>query len=405
LLSPNFLRGIKPAAERTEYADDAAKGGVRGLWLRVSPATGPKTWILRMRDGEGQTRRFTLGAFPALGLSDAREAARQMQQQVRHQKRDPVEEGRQARARAKVVGDGTLEGLVTKYYFTGRGATLRTSDEQKARILAVFAGIAGRALPSLTPNDLRLAVQAYPAKSAAGSAAAYLKAVLRRLGEDDPHLLVLSTKLKRPEPVREESRHLSETEVRKLLRALPPVGSSGYGDALWFFLWTGARRSEVTGAHWAEFDLTAGEWTVPAGRMKATRESARRAHMRKLPRQALALLAARAPTNGRPKADGFVFTGKTGGTVENWDRYLKALQDKAAIAPFSCHDLRRTAATLARELGTAEDAIDKGMLAHTPPPLARIYIRAGLEREAGQAMQRLADHYDTLLSENAQATL
>ena len=60
-----------------------------------------------------------------------------MQQQVRYQKRDPVEEGRQARARAKVVGDGTLEGLVTKYYSTGRGAALRTADEQKARILAL----------------------------------------------------------------------------------------------------------------------------------------------------------------------------------------------------------------------------------------------------------------------------
>ena len=45
-------------------------------------------------------------------------------------------------------------------------------------------------------------------------------------------------------------------------------------------------------------------------------------------------------------------------------------------------------------------APDKGMLAHTPPKLARIYIRAGLDREAGQAMQGLADRYDMLTSTN-----
>jgi hypothetical protein len=40
------------------------------------------------------------------------------------------------------------------------------------------------------------------------------------------------------------------------------------------------------------------------------------------------------------------------------------------------------------------------MLAHTPPKLARIYIRAGLDREAGEAMQKLADHYDMLTAAN-----
>ncbi len=398
VLSPNLLRSLKPPAARQEIPDDVNKGGVRGLWLRVTPA-GAKSWVLRMRDSGGQTRRFALGSYPALGLAEAREAARRTQQQVRHEQRNPVLEGRQARARAKVQGDGTLIGLVDAYFDKGAGAKLRTAGEQKARILAVFAKVKNRALPGLSADDLRQAVQAYPAKSVAGAAAAYLKAVLRRLGEDDPHLLALAARLKRPEPVREESRNLGETELRKLLRALPAAGTCPYGDAVRFYLWTAARRSEVTGARWGEFDLEAAEWTVPADRMKATRESARRAHLRRLPRQAMSLLAARRPP--RPNAGVLVFVGRTGAEALNWDRWLKALQVKTGLASFSPHDLRRTAATIARELGTAEDTIDRGMLAHTPPKLARIYIRAGLEREAGIAMQALADYYDRLLAERS----
>ena len=407
LLGPNMLRTLKAPADRTEYPDDVAKGGVRGLWLRVTPADA-RTWLVRIRDANGKTRRFGVGSYPALGLAEAREAARKLQQEVRHQKRDPVQEGNDARARAKVQGDGTLDGLVGTYFDTGRGAKLRTADDQKARILSVFDKIKGRALPSLAPDDLRKAVQAYPAKSAAGSAAMYLKAILRRLGENDPHLMLLSTKLKRPEPVREASRYLSDTELKKLLLALPAAGECSNADAVRFFLWTGARRSEVTGMRWREINQETGEWTVPEDRMKATRESARRPHMRKLPRQALALLAvwkagkagAGAGLATSPKADALVFTSKAGGELGNWDRWLKALHESAGIAAFSPHDLRRTAATLARELGTSEDTIDKGMLAHTPPKLARIYIRAGLDREAGEAMQKLADHYDMLTAAN-----
>ena len=39
-----------------------------------------------------------------------------------------------------------------------------------------------------------------------------------------------------------------------------------------FLILTAARTSEVIGARWAEFDLEAALWTVPAGRMKAGKE-------------------------------------------------------------------------------------------------------------------------------------
>ena len=42
--------------------------------------------------------------------------------------------------------------------------------------------------------------------------------------------------------------------------------------ALEFAILTAARSGEVRGAKWAEIDLRARKWTIPAGRMKAERE-------------------------------------------------------------------------------------------------------------------------------------
>jgi integrase len=53
------------------------------------------------------------------------------------------------------------------------------------------------------------------------------------------------------------------------LRAREPSPSS---RALEFLILTAARSGEVRGATWDEIDLKAGLWTIPADRMKATRE-------------------------------------------------------------------------------------------------------------------------------------
>ena len=57
--------------------------------------------------------------------------------------------------------------------------------------------------------------------------------------------------------------------------------------ALEFLALTAARSGEVRGAAWSEFDLEAGLWTIPAGRMKAGRE-----HRVPLTAEAIALIEA-----------------------------------------------------------------------------------------------------------------
>jgi integrase len=74
--------------------------------------------------------------------------------------------------------------------------------------------------------------------------------------------------------------------------------------ALEFLILTAARSGEVLGARWAEIDLEAKVWTIPASRMKAARE-----HRVPLSSRALAILAQLVET----KTGEFVFFGQRHG--------------------------------------------------------------------------------------------
>jgi hypothetical protein len=67
-----------------------------GLALRVSDQ-GRKTWVVRYRTDDGRQPRFTLGTYPTLGLSEARDLAADV---IRDAKRggDPSAEKRRSRA-------------------------------------------------------------------------------------------------------------------------------------------------------------------------------------------------------------------------------------------------------------------------------------------------------------------
>jgi integrase len=106
---------------------------------------------------------------------------------------------------------------------------------------------------------------------------------------------------------------------RKLLRghhaALPYAGVPGFMTrlpdeggtaalALRFLISTAARSGEVLGARWAEIDLDAKVWTVPASRMKGARE-----HRVPLSSRALAILEKLAEA----KTGDFVFAGERRG--------------------------------------------------------------------------------------------
>ena len=81
--------------KRLKAAGWHAVGGVAGLGLEVKP-TGARSWTLRVMVG-AKRREIGLGAFPEVGLADARDKARATRAEIRDGA-DPVEKRREARS-------------------------------------------------------------------------------------------------------------------------------------------------------------------------------------------------------------------------------------------------------------------------------------------------------------------
>lgn len=114
-------------------------------------------------------------------------------------------------------------------------------------------------------------------------------------------------------------------------------------DALRLVVATGCRANEATGSTWAELDLDAGEWLLPAARSKN-----KRPHLVPLLPEVVAMLRARRET----VAGDYVFPGVRKGTAHINDkhmsealRYACARLARIGLKPFVTHDLRRTVET------------------------------------------------------------
>ncbi len=105
-------RDAEADGKRRELADV----GCPGLRIRVT-STGGRSWILGARDKLGKARRFSLGSYPAMGISAAREAARAMHHKVKQEGADPIAEKRRnvAIGKQSKAGVGTLKALLDTY--------------------------------------------------------------------------------------------------------------------------------------------------------------------------------------------------------------------------------------------------------------------------------------------------
>ena len=130
---------IKAAVKRAAEADarqELADKDTTGLRLRVTPG-GTKTWLWGGRDQDGRPRRFVLGQHDAMGVSEAREAARVMRQNVQRAGADPVAAAKQRRAAARDAAKGinTLSALLD-LYGRQRGREAEAGSGCKAEKLA-----------------------------------------------------------------------------------------------------------------------------------------------------------------------------------------------------------------------------------------------------------------------------
>jgi integrase len=203
----------------------------------------------------------------------------------------------------------------------------------------------------------------------------------------------------RPVVVKHHAAITHPQRVGELLRALDDYqGQPVTRTALQLAPLVFQRPGELRKAEWAEIDLEAGLWTIPAGRMKRTLQgkASGPAHLVPLASQAVAILRDLEPLTGCGR---YVFPGlRTADRPMSDNAVLSALRrmgfDKDEMTGHGFRAMART--MLAERLGVPE-AVIAAQLAHAVKDThGRAYNRTEFVEPRCQMMQTWADYLDKL---------
>ncbi len=140
---------------------------------------------------------------------------------------------------------------------------------------------------------------------------------------------------------------------------------------------TATRTSEVLGARWAEFDLDAGVWTIPAARMKAKKE-----HRVPLSSRAAAIIA----ELSEARTSEFVFPGQKQGKPLSNMAMLMLLERMGRRGAITAHGFRSTFSDWASEVSPYSSELRETALAHSIGNKAEAAYRRGDALEKRRAM-------------------
>lgn len=376
------LKG-KPA--RYEVREGNAHG-TGTLALRVSP-NGHKAWQYLFRF-DGTMRRMTLGTYPEMTVAQAH-AACGAAMQAREAGRDPgaaVVASRSATRKAP-----TFKELADKFmeeHARPNKAAKSVANDDRTLKHDVLPRLGSHKAEAIERKDVRAMLAAIVARGAPVQANRTL-ALVRKIynwgiGEDlvpsNPCIGVKAPGGKETQ----RDRVLTEAELQAVMAALPTATGMAKESrlALRFLVLTSQRCGEVLGLQWSEIDLAAGWWTIPAAKAKN-----RKSHRVPLSPQAKAVLTeARALNPDRQT----VFPSPLGDRpmVETAvGRALFRNLEQFKAAPFTPHDLRRTAASHMTGIGIPRLVVSK-ILNHAEQGVTAIYDKHSYDKEKQDALLR-----------------
>jgi integrase len=360
LMSPSKVKGLAKAGT---YGD----GG--GLYLQVR---GPeqRSWLFRYKIA-GRTRLMGLGAYPEVGLAEAREAAGEARKVLRAGV-DPLEQRRKERAEAAAMaGLNTFEEVAGAYIAAHKAgwSNAKHAGQWQTTLATYVYPVIGK-LPVATVDTghiHRILDPIWTTKpETATRVRGRLEAVLDyatakgwRTGENPArwkghlaHTLPAREKIARIE----HHAALPWAEVGAFMTDLS--GQAGQAArALEFVILTATRSGEVLGARWAEISMGDAIWIVPAERMKGKLE-----HRVPLSDAALDVLREAAKLREGDGSDGLVFPGVPASKPLS-DTALFKLLRRMDRADITTHGFRSTFRDWCGETGKASD-IAEAALAH-----------------------------------------
>ena len=371
-----------------------------GLYLELTKAGG-RYWRMKYRFG-GKEKRLAFGVYPGVGLKAARELASAAHKRLKGGG-DPGELRKAEKTKAMHESVNTLE-AVARDWLAHQAARwdLETAGRIRASLEAdIFKPLGARPISSIKPGEIMAAVKKIEARGASDQAgrvlqrvkAVYRWAVTHERIDANPMLDLVPSEILKPREVQ----HRAAMDDKELPVFLPKLaayeGDAHTLHALRLLILTATRPGETRGARWAEFDLDAALWVIPAERMKMRTE-----HRVPLSRQALEVLRTMNTLSGGRELvfPSPVYPSKS--LSEN--TFNSALARMGYKNTATAHGFRALFSTVANECGWNPDVIERQLAHKEQNEIRAAYHRSAYLADRVKLMQWWADYLDGRMAGN-----
>ena len=333
-----------------------------GFGVRVYPS-GRKAFVLSYRVA-GRKRLLTVGTYGVLTLEQARTAARAELAKVETQGADPVA------ARAQERQGETMRDLCAAYMERHGNAKKSSAEDQRRiekHVLPAWGGLKARAVKRADVATLHAKIGKATPYEANRTLALLSKMfeLARRWGfVPDGH----SNPARDIDRFKEAKRDrwVTPDELPRLAQAINEESNEAARFALWLYLLTGARKTELLQAQWADLDWSRAELRLPDTK-------AGRVHYIPLSAPALTLLREIPREDGNP----YILPGKLSGAhLVNISKPWGRVRAAAGVEDVRLHDLRRTVGSWLAQAGNSLHLIGR-VLNHSNQSTTAVYARFG----------------------------
>jgi integrase len=389
MLTDKAIRALKPKEKPYKIADGA------GLYLSVQP-NGSRLWRFKFRFG-GKEKLASIGAYPEVGLSDAR-AQRDEFRRLHRSGVDPAAHRKAVRDAQVAAGEANLE-VVAREWFEKK--SIGWARKHAVKIIErlerdIFPYIGSRPVAEMTAPEVLEVLRRIEKRGAvetAHRALGDLSAIFR---------YAVATGRASSDPCRDLRDALSPRVKKHLAAITDPkeipdllIAIDGYQGglvarcALRLAPLVFVRPGELRTAKWGDIDLDAGEWRFTASKTKQP-------HIVPLATQAIAVLRELKPLTGRRD---FVFPGERSPLRPMSENTVNAaLRTLGIESEKMCgHGFRAMARTVLEEVLKFPAHLIETQLAHAVHDSnGRAYNRTTHLEERRVMMQRWADYLDEI---------
>ncbi len=374
------------------------------MYLQVSPA-GSKRWFWKYRVG-GKEKQLALGSYPDVNLKAAR-LARDDAKAQKSDGRDPVQARKVAKLKESALGADTFKETALEWFdkHESRWSSHYAIREKRNLEKDLFPYFAARRIREIEPIELLAAVRkveergaldvAHRVLTTARAVWSYAVATARAPRDISGDIAGALT----PHHGKHFAAITDPAQLGGLIRVIRgyqggPIVRAALQLAPMLF----QRPGELRAAAWAEIDLDAALWTIPAARMKRKKDGKENGnpHLVPLPKQAVEILRTLYPLTGHST---LVFPGERSHERPISDNTLRAALLTLGYGPTvqSVHGFRATARTILAEVLDFDPLVIEAQLAHAVKDAnGRAYNRTTYMQHRAAMMQQWADYLDML---------